>query len=241
MGPKMTNRAIKDNLIDLLKIYDKMGFEALPEAAFQKSESAPLMPRPTPSSSDKQALLNDIRQDISGCTRCKLHTGRTNIVFGEGDLNTRLMFVGEGPGADEDETGRPFVGRAGKVLESLINKMGFQREQVYIANVVKCRPPGNREPEGDEIAVCRGFLDRQIEAIAPDVIMTLGNVSTKTLLSTEKTIGQMRGAFYEYNGIKVMPTYHPSYFLRNPSKKIFTWEDAVQVLNYLGIEPPRTK
>ncbi|MEO5359128.1 MAG: uracil-DNA glycosylase [Nitrospirota bacterium] len=227
----MTDRSIKDNLTDLLKIYDKMGFDALPEAFFT-------VPKSNPTS---EALLKAIRDDIGNCTRCKLHTGRKNIVFGEGDPSTRLMFVGEGPGADEDESGRPFVGRAGKVLESLINKMGFQREAVYIANIVKCRPPGNREPEDDEIAACRGFVERQIEVVAPDAIMTLGNVSTKTLLSTDKTIGQMRGEFHDYNGIKVMPTYHPSYFLRNPSKKIFTWNDAVKVLNYLGIEVISTK
>ncbi|MBF0458451.1 MAG: uracil-DNA glycosylase [Nitrospirae bacterium] len=225
----MTDRTIKDNLIDLLTIYEKMGFDSLPEAVFKVPKS------------DKEALLKAIREDIGDCTRCKLHTGRKNIVFGEGDPGTRLMFIGEGPGADEDETGRPFVGRAGKVLESLINKMGFRREDVYIANIVKCRPPGNREPEGDEIAACRGFLERQIQVVAPDAIMTLGNVSTKTLLSTDKTIGQMRGNFCDYNGIKLMPTYHPSYFLRNPSKKIFTWNDAVKVLNYLGIEVINTK
>ncbi|WP_420266045.1 uracil-DNA glycosylase [Candidatus Magnetominusculus dajiuhuensis] len=222
MGAEMTDRS--RNMADLLHIFDKLGFDALPEVLISNLES------------DKENLLKAIRNDIGNCKRCKLHTGRTNIVFGEGDPNTRLMFVGEGPGADEDATGRPFVGRAGKVLESLINKMGFRREDVYIANIVKCRPPGNREPEEDEIAACRGFIERQIESIAPDAIMTLGNVSTKTLLSTDKTIGQMRGDFYDYNGIKVMPTYHPSYFLRNPSKKVFTWNDAIKVLNYLGIE-----
>ncbi|MBF0320723.1 MAG: uracil-DNA glycosylase [Nitrospirae bacterium] len=221
-----------------------MGFEALPWAPFNIKDMN--IPKPkkeefTREVSLKEKILNGIRADIGNCTRCKLHTGRTNIVFGEGDPNTRLMFIGEGPGADEDETGRPFVGRAGTVLESLINKMGFQREDVYIANIVKCRPPGNREPEDDEIGACRGFLERQIEAVAPDAIMCLGSVSTRTLLSTDKTIGQMRGEFSNYKGIKVMPTYHPSYFLRNPSKKIFTWNDAIKVLSYLGIEVINSK
>jgi DNA polymerase len=234
MGAEMTDRNMKDNLADLLKVYDKMGFDALPAAEF-------IIPKSAKGESIKEGLLKDIRDGIGNCARCKLSTGRKNIVFGEGDPSARLMFIGEGPGADEDETGRPFVGRAGKVLESLINKMGFRREDVYIANIVKCRPPGNREPEEDEIGACRGFLDRQIEVVAPDAIMTLGSVSTKTLLSTDKTIGQMRGNFCDYNGIKVMPTYHPSYFLRNPSKKVFTWNDAIQVLNYLGIEVINTR
>ncbi|MBF0515867.1 MAG: uracil-DNA glycosylase [Nitrospirae bacterium] len=237
----MADRQIKDKLIDLLEIYKKMGYDSLPEINFKIPKSIPVpKPKPSPKASNNDALLNAIKDDIGNCTRCKLYTTRKNIVFGEGDPGARLMFIGEGPGADEDESGRPFVGRAGKVLESLINKLGFTREDVYIANIVKCRPPGNREPEGDEIAACRGFVERQIEVIAPEAIMTLGNVATKTLLATDKTIGQMRGEFHDYNGISVMPTYHPSYFLRNPSKKIFTWNDAVKVLQFLGIEvPPR--
>lgn len=175
------------------------------------------LPSPAPSPApaiDAAGKLATIREDIGPCTRCKLCEGRTNIVFGVGNPHARLMFVGEGPGADEDAQGEPFVGRAGKKLNEMIQSIGLTRDQVYIANVVKCRPPDNRTPEPDEIATCSPFLFRQIEAIAPDVIVTLGAPASKTLLGTKVGITQLRGNWGRFRGIPVMPTYHPAYLLR---------------------------
>jgi len=160
------------------------------------------------------AGLAAIRETIGDCRRCKLCEARTNIVFGVGDPHARLMFVGEGPGADEDARGEPFVGRAGQKLNEMIRSIGLQREQVYIANVVKCRPPGNRDPEPDEVATCSPFLFAQIEAIAPEVIVTLGSPATKTLLGTRAGITALRGKWGSFRGIPVMPTFHPAYLLR---------------------------
>jgi DNA polymerase len=172
----------------------------------------PLPPAVAPTSDP--ALLAVIRADIGDCKRCKLCEKRTNIVFGVGNPKARLMFVGEGPGADEDLKGEPFVGRAGKKLDEMIQSIGLTRDQVYIANVVKCRPPDNRTPEPDEIATCSPFLFRQIEAIAPDVIVALGSPAAKTLLGTKTGITQLRGNWGRFRGIPVMPTYHPAYLLR---------------------------
>ncbi|HSB51384.1 MAG TPA: uracil-DNA glycosylase, partial [Dissulfurispiraceae bacterium] len=194
----------------------------------------------------KDALMTALRGEIGDCTRCKLSGGRTQIVFGEGSLDARLMFVGEAPGREEDLQGRPFVGEAGKILTSLITRMGegigFSRQDVYIANIVKCRPPMNRDPEPDEIATCLPFLNRQIEIISPDVIVCLGRVSTHTLLGIRGPLGKLsitkvRGKFYDYSvggkTIPLMPTFHPAYLLRNPKDKWLTWEDAQAVLKKL--------
>ena len=181
--------------------------------------------------------LESIRAVIGDCTRCKLHTGRTNIVFGVGDPEARLMFVGEGPGADEDLEGEPFVGRAGQLLTQIIKAMGFERADVYIANVVKCRPPGNRNPEPDEIATCSPFLEAQIDAIRPLVIVALGKFAAQTLLATETPISRLRGQFHTRRGVEVMPTFHPSYLLRNPSAKREVWEDMKMVIARLKREP----
>jgi len=167
-----------------------------------------------PPPSDPAARLQEIRDEIGDCTRCKLHLGRTHVVFGVGNPRARLMFVGEGPGADEDARGEPFVGRAGKKLDEMISAIGLRREDVYIANVVKCRPPGNREPEPDEVATCSPFLFRQIEAIRPGVIVTLGSPATRTLLHKREGITQLRGTWHSFRGIPVMPTFHPAYLLR---------------------------
>jgi DNA polymerase len=183
------------------------------------------------------ARLEAIRADIGDCTRCKLHTGRTNIVFGVGDPGARLMFVGEGPGADEDLEGEPFVGRAGQLLTQIIKAMGLERGDVYIANVVKCRPPGNRNPEPDEIATCSPFLEAQIDAIRPVVIVALGKFAAQTLLATETPISRLRGQFHARRGVDVMPTFHPSYLLRNPSAKREVWEDMKMVIARLKREP----
>jgi DNA polymerase len=178
--------------------------------------------------------LEAIREDIGECTRCKLHLHRTNIVFGEGSADADLVFIGEGPGADEDATGRPFVGRAGQLLDKIISAIGLKRDDCYIANVVKCRPPGNRTPERDETATCEQFLFRQIALIRPKVIVALGSPAFQCLLRTKETISKSRGQWREWNGIKVMPTFHPAYLLRTPEKKREVWEDMKKVRDYLN-------
>ncbi|OGW56285.1 MAG: hypothetical protein A2Y81_09435 [Nitrospirae bacterium RBG_13_43_8] len=182
----------------------------------------------------KEASLKALREEIGDCRRCKLAAGRKNIVFGEGNPDARLMFVGEGPGREEDLQARPFVGDAGMLLTRLIEKMGFKREEVYIANIVKCRPPMNRDPERDEIESCRGFVERQIEIISPTVIITLGRISSQTLLGNATLkMTAVRGHFFDYRGIPLMPTFHPAYLLRNPKDKWLTWSDAQMVLDKL--------
>lgn len=169
--------------------------------------------------------LADIRADIGECVRCKLASGRTHIVFGQGAPDARLMFVGEGPGHEEDLAGEPFVGAAGQLLNKIIEAMRLQRGDVYIANVVKCRPPGNRQPEEDEIAACSPFLSRQIAAVRPLFVCTLGGCAAQTLLRTRAPISRLRGRFHEVDGLRVLPTFHPAYLLRNPEHKRAVWED----------------
>ncbi|HYG67662.1 MAG TPA: uracil-DNA glycosylase [Anaeromyxobacteraceae bacterium] len=180
-----------------------------------------------------EALLA-IREDVGECTRCKLHGGRTRLVFGTGNPDADVMFVGEGPGADEDLAGEPFVGRAGQLLTKMIEAMGFRREDVYIANVVKCRPPGNRNPEPDEIEACEGFLRRQIAAVRPRVVVALGKFAAQTLLREDTPITRLRGRWAEYEGVKLMPTFHPAYLLRSPEEKRKAWEDLQLVMKELG-------
>ncbi len=187
---------------------------------------------------DKAAALRIIREDIGDCTRCRLHERRTHIVFGVGNLNPDIMFVGEGPGADEDEQGEPFVGRAGQLLNNMIAAMGIKREDVYIANVVKCRPPGNRTPENDECDTCSPFLMRQIDVMRPKVIVALGAVAAKTLLRVNDFVGRLRGRWYDVKGAKLAVTYHPSYLLRDPRQKKESWKDLQMVMKYLEMEPP---
>ena len=180
--------------------------------------------------------LEEIRRDLGDCRRCKLWTTRTNLVFGEGNPKAHLMFVGEAPGADEDATGRPFVGRAGQLLTKMIEAIGMKREEVYIANVVKSRPPDNRPPEKDEIEACSPFVFRQIASIRPRLIVTLGNPATQELLRTRTGISRLRGEFQDYPhmpGIKVLPTFHPAYLLRSPDKKREAWEDLKRVRTFL--------
>jgi DNA polymerase len=185
----------------------------------------------------RQAVtLEDLRAHIGDCQRCKLAGGRTTLVFGVGNPQADLMFVGEGPGYDEDIKGEPFVGRAGQLLTEIITKgMKLRREDVYIANVVKCRPPGNRNPEPDEIASCMPFLTRQIEIVKPRVIVALGTFAAQTLLAVRTPITRMRGTWHDYQGIKVMPTFHPAYLLRNPSDKRLVWDDIKKVMSELGM------
>jgi uracil-DNA glycosylase len=186
---------------------------------------------------DKPGALRAIRDDIGDCTRCRLHKGRKNIVFGVGNANADLMFVGEGPGADEDEQGEPFVGRAGQLLNNMIAAMGLQRRDVYIANVVKCRPPQNRTPEKDECDTCSPFLMRQIEVIRPKVIVALGAVAAKNLLAMNDSMASLRGRWYEFKGARLAVTYHPAYLLRDPRQKKEAWKDLQMVMKYLGLKP----
>jgi uracil-DNA glycosylase len=169
--------------------------------------------------------LADVRADLGECVRCKLAAGRTHIVFGQGNPAARLVFVGEGPGQEEDLAGEPFVGAAGQLLNKIIEAMRLRREEVYIANVVKCRPPGNRAPEEDEIAACSPFLRRQIAAVRPLFVCTLGGCAAQTLLRTRAPISRLRGRFHEVDGLRVLPTFHPAYLLRNPEQKRAVWED----------------
>jgi uracil-DNA glycosylase family 4 len=196
--------------------------------------------RPRTGSGGREATLSRLRNEIGDCARCRLSEGRKNIVFGEGKADARIMFVGEGPGREEDIQGRPFVGDAGALLTKLIEKMSLGRKNlaradVYIANIVKCRPPMNRDPEEDEIASCRGFIEQQIAIVRPEIIVTLGRIALQTLLKRpDLRITAARGNFFEYEGIPVMPTFHPAYLLRNPKDKWLTWSDAKKVMERLS-------
>lgn len=189
---------------------------------------------------EKTTDLESLRAFIGECTRCKLHSGRTNLVFGVGNPNADLMFVGEGPGADEDARGEPFVGRAGQLLTDIIERgMGLSRSDVYICNVVKCRPPDNRNPEHDEVAACEPFLFRQIEVVRPRAIVGLGTFAVQCLLKVKTPISRLRGTWSEVRGIPMMPTFHPAYLLRNAGDKRLVWQDIQEVMRFLGIATPR--
>ena len=179
--------------------------------------------------------LERIRQGLGDCTRCSLHRGRRTIVFGSGNPRARLMFVGEGPGYEEDLQGVPFVGAAGQLLTRILQAIHLERGDVYIANIVKCRPPGNRDPEPEEIASCRPFLERQIASVRPRVICTLGRIAAQALLATGAPIGRLRGRTFPFGDALVVPTYHPAYLLRNPAKKRETWEDVQLVQRLLDV------
>jgi DNA polymerase len=186
---------------------------------------------------DHAKTLEELRAAIGECRRCKLCTGRTHVVFGVGNPRAKLMFIGEGPGRDEDLQGEPFVGRAGQLLTDIITKgMGLRRQDVYIANVVKCRPPENRNPEPDEVASCEPFLKKQIELIRPQFIVALGKFAVQTLLRSKVPITRLRGNWHTYEGIKLMPTFHPAYLLRNPADKKLVWEDIKKVMKEMNGE-----
>jgi len=209
----------------------------------------PAAARPLPQVSPGASLFDEriegdtldlIREAIgANCTRCKLHKGRTKLVYGVGNPKAELVFVGEGPGRDEDMQGEPFVGRAGKLLTQMIEAMGLRREDVYICNVVKCRPPENRLPEKDEIATCSPFLMRQLAAISPKVICALGSCASQTLLQTTEGISRFRGEWFDFRGSKFIATYHPAYLLRNPGAKGEVWKDLQKVMAVLGLKPKR--
>jgi DNA polymerase len=210
---------IREDFRDYLKYVRELGYPGvvLSDEALRILESW-----------DKQGLgesLDMIRNDLGTCQRCKLHKGRKNIVFGYGNPQARLVFVGEGPGYEEDLQGLPFVGQAGQLLTKILRAIGLTRDDVYICNIIKCRPPANRNPEPDEIAACIPFLRRQLKAIAPRFICALGTFAAQTLLETSTPISRLRGRFYAYEGIDLLPTYHPAFLLRNPSKKADVWQD----------------
>ena len=207
-----------------------------------------LTPKPEHGVSDPVAALKLIREDLGDCTRCKLHKGRTKIVFGVGNPRAELMFIGEGPGADEDAQGEPFVGRAGQLLNNMIKAMGLRREDVYIANIVKCRPPGNRQPERDEAETCSPFLMQQISAIKPRVLVALGATAAKNLLAMNAPMTELRGRWYDFKpvgsdrswpGARLAVTYHPAFLLRDPRQKGEAWKDLQMVMKYLGIVSPK--
>ncbi len=231
---------IKELLEDIdvhLRYQKMMGIEEVPKCVsveVRKLKKIESQPTQTLKHSSTQTLLNSIKQEIGDCKRCKLCKGRKNIVFGVGNPNAELMFVGEGPGADEDEQGEPFVGRAGQLLTKIIQAMGLKREDVYIANCVKCRPPNNRNPEPDELETCMPFLTKQIEAIKPKIIVCLGATAAKDILKTEVPISKLRGKFLDWNGYKLMPTFHPAFLLRNPNMKRPVWEDMQKVMKALN-------
>jgi uracil-DNA glycosylase len=225
----------------------------LPKAAAKPAAAAPTVKSPSPpvpaavpslfEATGKIAgdTLPIVRIDLGECTRCKLHTMRNKIVFGDGNPQAELVFIGEGPGADEDAQGLPFVGRAGKLLTQMIEAMGLQRKQVYICNVVKCRPPGNRQPEKDEVDACSPFLFRQLDVLQPKVIVCLGATAAQTLLQTNRGISHFRGEWLEYRGYKMIATYHPAYLLRNPAAKGDVWKDLQKVMAELGLEIKKNK
>jgi DNA polymerase len=221
---------------------DAPSFTAALMAVLDEPAPARRGPAVAPRPRAQRLTLEDVRADLGDCQRCKLAGGRTNIVFGAGDPHASLMFVGEAPGADEDRRGEPFVGAAGQLLDRMIEAMGWTRDTVYIANVLKCRPPGNRDPQPDEVAACEPFLARQIEVIAPRIIVTLGRAATGLLLHSTAPVSSLRGRFQDYRGIRVMPTFHPAFLLRTPERKRDTWGDlrlVIAELERLGVAPPR--
>jgi len=237
-------KTIEVNTLDVQTVRAQPAAVTVPQEKTVVAAAAPPVAKETAkvmtsAQAGRPMTLEAIREEIGDCTRCKLHTGRKNIVFGEGDPKAVIVFVGEGPGFEEDQQGRPFVGEAGQLLTDIIEKgMKIKRAEVYICNIVKCRPPGNRNPEPDEVETCIGFVKEQIRAINPKVIVTLGNVPTQNLLGTKQGITKIRGTWQTYEGIPVMPNFHPAYLLRSPGEKGKVWEDIKMVMERLGIVVP---
>jgi len=214
--------------------------EPLPKAIAVISEREEVTTKPESATADPVQALLAIREDIGDCTRCRLaKQGRKQIVFGVGNPRAELMFIGEAPGADEDAQGEPFVGRAGQLLNNMIKAMGLRREEIYIANIIKCRPPGNRTPERDECETCSPFLMRQIATIKPKALVALGAVAAKTLLAINAPMTELRGHWYDFRGTKLAVTYHPAFLLRDPRQKKEAWKDLQMVMKHLGLKPPK--
>jgi DNA polymerase len=213
-----------NDLKSYLEYLQEMGIQSLPASGMEINN-------PNPS---QMITLDEVRKELGDCKRCKLHRTRKTIVFGEGNEKTKLMFIGEGPGYDEDVQGRPFVGKAGQLLTKILQSINLPREEVYITNIIKCRPPQNRNPEPDEIQSCNPFLMKQIDVIQPKIICALGAFASQTLLKTDAKITALRGKFYDFEGIQVIPTYHPAFLLRNPERKREVWEDMKKIVELLG-------
>jgi len=226
--PGVELRELVDSLSGWLRYQRRLGWRGLP------AEAAPSPPAGRTPPPEKIPTLEEIRQEMGRCKRCHLYRGAKNLVFGEGSPSARLMFIGEAPGAEEDLQGRPFVGAAGQLLNNLLNKLGLEREEVYITNVVKSRPPENRDPLPEEIEACLPYLKMQITAIRPQVIVTLGRIAAQALLGTKEPVTRIRGQWRRYDHIRVMPTFHPSYLLRFPQERHKTWEDMQRVMEYLA-------
>ena len=247
---------LKQALIDRLSFYRELGIydlyqrpvaladepaqdEEMKPARKHSAVAASLAILDQASSDDRPAAMVAIREDLGDCTRCRLHKqGRKQIVFGVGNPHAEVMFVGEAPGADEDEQGIPFVGRAGQLLTNMIKAMGLKREDVYIANVIKCRPPGNRTPERDECETCSPFLLRQIDVVRPKIIVALGAVAAKSLLQINDSMANLRGRTYDFRNTKLIVTYHPAYLLRDPRQKKEAWKDLQRVMQHVGLPSP---
>jgi DNA polymerase len=266
--PRTLDPQLKRDLAERVRYYREMGIydlyrrpvaEAPTKASFQElqpetrdemtlkskaavavgEEDLVVVPKPEAGVADPAVALRMIREDLGDCTRCPLHKqGRKQIVFGVGNPRAELMFIGEAPGADEDQQGEPFVGRAGQLLNNMIKAMGIRREDVYIANIIKCRPPGNRTPERDECETCSPFLMRQIAAIRPKAIVALGAVAAKTLLAINAPMSEFRGRWFDFRGTKLAVTYHPAFLLRDPRQKKETWKDLQMVMKELGMAMP---
>jgi len=251
--PLTLSPQLKRALADRIRYYNQLGIydfyrretqsqpeqrEPLPKAK-TISEPKLIIAKPESAFSDPVQALLAIREDIGDCTRCRLHKqGRKQIVFGVGNPSAELMFIGEAPGADEDAQGEPFVGRAGQLLNNMIKAMGLRREDIYIANIIKCRPPGNRTPERDECETCSPFLMRQIATIKPKAIVALGAVAAKTLLAVNAPMSELRGHWYDFRGTKLAVTYHPAFLLRDPRQKKEAWKDLQMVMKELGLTAP---
>jgi DNA polymerase len=226
--PAVELRELVDGLSEYLRYQGRLGWRGVPRPPAAAPVAEPAAPP------EKISTLAEIREAMGKCRRCQLHRGARNLVFGEGSPTARLMFIGEAPGAEEDEQGRPFVGKAGQLLDRMLNKLGISREEVYITNVVKSRPPENRDPLPDEIAACLPFLKMQIAAIRPKAIVTLGKIATQALLGIKEPITKVRGQWRRYDHIRVMPTFHPAYLERSPQERWKTWEDMQRVMEYLA-------
>jgi DNA polymerase len=221
--PRDELREIAGQVRAHLALQQELGLEHT-DLRWPAAAAPPAVERPT---------LEQVREELGECTRCKLHQHRQRIVFGVGNPSARLVFVGEAPGADEDAQGEPFVGRAGQLLTKIIEAMGMRREDVYICNIIKCRPPNNRTPETDEIVACQPFLLEQLRAIGPRFICALGGPAAQTLLQTKEPISRLRGRFHDYHGIPLLPTFHPAFLLRNPNEKKTVWEDMKLLLRHM--------
>ena len=235
---------LREQLTEHLRFFEELGVDGVSRDRTwrDRADGSRRVPLPTPSGDARPEAgretapdtLGEIRSDLGECTRCILHEGRTTLVFGAGNPDADLVFVGEAPGRDEDLQGVPFVGRAGQLLTKIIASIGLTRDEVYIANVVKCRPPGNRNPEPGEVQTCEPFLFRQIDVIRPKVVVALGAFAIHTLLGTDQAISRLRGRVYEYRGAKLVPTFHPAFLLRSPDRKRDVWEDMKKVRSLLA-------